>query len=117
MVLMKKSLPSSSMEENFENLSLLFLLLCRRLQVEREGGEISNKMVALLTGISTGAVPIILLELSSSSTALLTAIALLAKSSKSWILNCLLRLVGVCSVLLEPPLQPKDDPELARHQV
>merc|ERR1719245_1267419 len=105
LLLMKKSLSSSLMEENLEALSLLLLLLWRRLHEERPSGERSKDTVPLLIGMSTGAVSILWLELSISSTALLTAITLLAKSSKSLILLCLCRLVGVCRTVVGPPLK------------
>merc|ERR1711892_814862 len=94
MVLIKKSLSHSSMEENLDfDISLLFLLLCKRLQEERVGGDKSKEIAPLLAGIFTGAV--LILQLSNSSTALFTAMALQAKSSKSFMLLCLFRLVGV----------------------
>ena len=103
MVLMKKSLSNSSMEKNLDfDPSLLFPLLCNRLHEERVRGDRSKEIAPLLTGIFTGAV--LILHLSNSSTALLTAMALQAKSSKSLMLLCLFRLVGVCRVLKEPPL-------------
>jgi len=101
---MKKSLSSSSIEENLEALSLLLLLLWRRLQEERLSGERSKEIVPLLPGISIGAVSILLLDLSTSSTALFTAMALLVKSSKSLMLLCFWRLVGVCKAVVDPPL-------------
>merc|ERR1712013_716577 len=101
---MKKSLSSSSIEENLEALSLLLLLLWRRLQEERLSGERSKETVPLFPGISIGAVSILLLELLSSSTALFTAMALFAKYSKSLMLLCFWRLVGVCNAVVGPPL-------------
>ena len=47
MVLMKKSLSNSSMEENLDfDPSLLFLLLCNRLHEERVHRGVQDKMAA-----------------------------------------------------------------------
>ena len=97
-VLIKASGSTSLMEQNLWKSSLLLLLLDIRPQFERLGGERSKEKAALLTW--TGLLLSVMLLL---PTALLTAMALLAKSSRSLMLVCLLRTVGVIRLLLLPP--------------
>merc|ERR1739848_249772 len=69
---------------------------------EQEGGEELMDHVSLFPGTLVGKlIPAIFSP--SSSTALLTAMARLAKSSKSLMLVCLLRTVGVIRLLEFPP--------------
>merc|ERR1719228_1730391 len=95
---------SSFIEQNLfilsQKLTRLLLLLVRGLPV---GGEESMDQVSLFHGILIGKLCPDIFS-TSSSTALLTAMARLAKSSRSFRLVCLLRFRGVSRLLLQPPL-------------
>merc|ERR1712080_478319 len=79
-------------------------------------GEGSMDQVSLFQGILMGKLTAEIFS-TSSSTALLTAIALLAKSSRSLRLVCLLRFLGVLRLLLEPTFTSRGERAPGWHQV
>ena len=99
---MKKSVSNSSIDKNFENNSLLFLLLLfSSSQFEMLTGERLNEREDCLPhGIASASVALALIGigrgLEDSSKALLASRILLAKSSKVFRLSwCLLSMTGV----------------------